>query len=49
MHLKNKGLTLVFAILFIVTLAGQVVCGLKEYNKDMKDIGGQPSERFQIN
>ncbi len=42
MYLKNKGLTLVFAILFIITLAGQVVTGLKEYNKDMNDTGGQP-------
>ncbi|HEV8082298.1 MAG TPA: DUF6766 family protein [Chitinophagaceae bacterium] len=42
MHLKNKGLTLVFAILFIITLAGQVISGLKEYNKDMNDTGGQP-------
>ncbi len=42
MHLKNKGLTLVFAVLFIITLAGQVVSGLKEYNKDMNDKGGQP-------
>ncbi|MEO6000443.1 MAG: DUF6766 family protein [Chitinophagaceae bacterium] len=42
MHLKNKGLSLVFAILFIITLAGQVVSGLKEYNKDMNDTGGQP-------
>ena len=42
MHLKNKGLTVVFAILFIITLAGQVVSGLKEHNKDMNDTGGQP-------
>ncbi len=42
MHLKNKGLTLVFVILFVITLAGQVVSGLKEYNKDMNDIGGRP-------
>ena len=41
-HLKNKGLTLVFAVLFIITLAGQVVSGLKEYSKDMNDTGGQP-------
>ena len=41
-HLKNKGLTLVFAVLFIITLAGQIVSGLKEYNKDMNDTGGQP-------
>ncbi len=41
-HLKNKGLTLVFAVLFIITLAGQIVSGLKEYNKDMADKGGQP-------
>ncbi len=42
--MKNKGLTLVFAILFIITLAGQVVSGLKEYNKDMNDKGGQPCQ-----
>ena len=40
-HLKNKGLTLVFVVLFIITLIGQVVSGLKEYNKDMNDTGGQ--------
>ena len=40
-HLKNKGLTLVFAVLFIITLVGQVLSGLKEYNKDMNDTGGQ--------
>ena len=42
MHLKNKGLTLVFAMLFVITLAGQIVSGLKEYNKDMNDKGGRP-------
>ncbi|MEO7802546.1 MAG: DUF6766 family protein, partial [Ginsengibacter sp.] len=42
MHLKNKGLTLVFAMLFVITLAGQIVSGLKEYNKDRNDTGGKP-------
>ena len=41
MHLKNKGLTLVFAILFIITLIGQVISGLIEFNKDMVDTGGR--------
>lgn len=41
MYLKNKGLTLVFAMLFVITLAGQIVTGLKEYNKDVNDSGGQ--------
>ncbi len=40
MHLKNKGLTLVFAILFIITMGGQILTGLKEYNKDILDLGG---------
>jgi surface polysaccharide O-acyltransferase-like enzyme len=41
-HLKHKGLTLVFAVLFIISMAGQIVSGLKVYNKDMIDIGGEP-------
>ncbi|MEO7523724.1 MAG: DUF6766 family protein [Ferruginibacter sp.] len=42
MHLKNKGLTIVFAILFLLTMTGQVVSGLKEYNKDTIELGGHP-------
>lgn len=38
--LKNKGLTLVFVMLFIITLAGQLLSGLKEHNKDMQGTGG---------
>jgi hypothetical protein len=39
--LKNKGLSLVFTILFITTLAGQLISGLKEHNKDMDDKGSK--------
>lgn len=40
--LKNNGLSLVFFILFIVTLIGQAITGLKEHNHEMIDEGGQP-------
>ncbi len=40
-HLKNIGLTLVFAVLFIITLIGQVASGFIEFNKDMVDTGGK--------
>jgi len=39
--LKNNGLSLVFAILFILALVGQAVTGLKEHNQEMVEEGGQ--------
>jgi len=39
--LKNNSLSLVFLILFIVTLFGQTVTGLHEHNQEMKEQGGK--------
>lgn len=39
--IKNNGLSLVFAILFIVSLLGQIVTGLHEHNQEMKELGGK--------
>src|SRR5687768_2595309 len=39
--LKNNSLSLVFFILFLLSLAGQIVTGLKQHNSEMKDEGGQ--------
>jgi hypothetical protein len=39
--LKNNSLSLVFFILFLITLAGQAVTGLKQYNHKMQEEGGQ--------
>src|SRR4028119_1552707 len=38
---KNNGLSIVFFILFLIALVGQVITGLKEHNKKMIDEGGQ--------
>jgi hypothetical protein len=39
--LKHNSLSLVFFILFIISIIGQVVTGLKEHNLQMQDEGGQ--------
>ena len=39
--LKNNSLSLVFFILFIITIVGQAITGLKEHNHEMQDEGGQ--------
>jgi hypothetical protein len=39
--LKDNGLSIVFFLLFVVTIIGQVVTGLKEHNQEMQDEGGQ--------
>ncbi len=39
--LRNNGLSLVFSALFIISLGGQVVTGLKQYNQELKDEGGK--------
>ena len=31
---KNNGLSITFFVLFIISMVGQVYCGLKEYNKE---------------
>jgi hypothetical protein len=40
--LKNNSLSLVFFILFLLSLTGQAVTGLKEHNQEMVEDGGQP-------
>lgn len=40
--LKNNSLSLVFFTLFLVTLVGQAITGLKQHNEEMVDEGGQP-------
>ena len=39
--LKNNSLSLVFFILFLLSLGGQVVTGLKQHNQEMEEEGGQ--------
>lgn len=39
--LKHNSLSLVFFILFVITIVGQAVTGLQEYNQEMQDEGGQ--------
>lgn len=38
--LRNNGLSIVFLLLFFLSLAGQLVTGLKQHNKEMKEEGG---------
>ena len=39
--LKNNSLSLVFFILFLLSLGGQVITGLKQHNQEMEEEGGQ--------
>lgn len=39
--LKNNSLSLVFFLLFVVSLFGQLITGLKEHNQQMHDEGGR--------
>jgi hypothetical protein len=38
---KNNSLSLVFFVLFLISLAGQTITGLKEHNHEMQEEGGQ--------
>lgn len=38
--LRNNGLSICFLALFIVSLGGQIIFGLKEYNKELLENGG---------
>ena len=40
--LRENSLSLVFFILFLITIVGQAVSGLEEHNHEMIDEGGQP-------
>jgi hypothetical protein len=39
--LKNNGLSLAFFILFLLSLGGQAITGLKQHNEDMIEKGGE--------
>lgn len=39
--LKYNSLSLVFFVLFVVTIVGQAMTGLQEHNQEMQDEGGQ--------
>src|SRR5687767_7178600 len=39
--LKNNGLSIVFFLLFIFSMVGQAVTGLKEHNQQMQEEGGK--------
>lgn len=39
--LKNNGLSIVFFVLFLITICGQAITGLIEHNEQMEDEGGQ--------
>jgi hypothetical protein len=39
---KNNGLSLVFFVLFLISLGGQIVTGLHEHNEETVDEGGTP-------
>ncbi|MDB5196636.1 MAG: hypothetical protein JWP88_1007 [Flaviaesturariibacter sp.] len=38
---KNNGLSVVFFVLFVVSMMGQVVTGLQEHNQEVKELGGK--------
>src|SRR5688572_24694682 len=40
--LKNNGLSIAFFVLFVISLVGQVITGLKQHNEEVKDLGGEP-------
>jgi len=39
--LRNNGLSLVFLLLFLLSLGGQAITGWKEYNEEMQQEGGK--------
>lgn len=39
--IRNNSLSLVFLLLFFISLGGQALTGWKEYNEEMKEEGGQ--------
>ena len=41
--LKNNGLTVVFFLLFVLTLAGQIFTGFRQYNSERQEKGAPPS------
>lgn len=45
--LKNNSLSIVFFLLFLISIVGQVITGLHEHNQEIEDEGGQPVEMVQ--
>ena len=45
--LRNNSLSLVFLLLFFVTLAGQIITGRNEHNEETVDMGGEPLSTSQ--
>lgn len=41
---KNNGLSIVFFLMFVLTIIGQAITGLKEHNSEMADEGGRVLE-----
>lgn len=39
---RNNGLSITFFLLFLLSLGGQIVTGLKQHNQEVKEIGGDP-------
>jgi hypothetical protein len=39
---KNNGLSVVFLLMFLISICGQAFTGLKEYNSELKEKGAQP-------
>ena len=37
--IHHNSLSIVFLLLFVVTIIGQTVCGFKEYNKELSELG----------
>ena len=40
-RIRNNGLSIVFLLFFVFAMVGQAITGLKEYNSEMKEEGGQ--------
>lgn len=40
---KNNGLSIVFFLLFLISMVGQIFTGLNEYNKERQEEQGQPA------
>src|SRR5687768_14727672 len=38
---KNNSLSIVFFVLFIISIIGQAITGIKEHNQEMQQEGGQ--------
>ena len=45
--LRNNSLSLVFLLLFFVTLTGQIITGRNEHNEETVDMGGEPLSTSQ--